>query len=373
MKVKCDWCGKEFDKKPSVVKEHNFCSRKCMGTWYSENYRGKNHPSWRGGKIRLKCDYCGEEVEQRPYLARTNKHNFCSMKCLGKWRSENLRGENCPTWRGGEVAVKCDNCGKITSKTPKLIERNKHNFCSRECFVKFRCEGQEVKCGYCGRTIYRSPSRLDVRNQFCSQECKATWQIEHLIGEGNPRWSGGDVTVECDYCGKEFTVNRAKKESFDIHFCSRNCYGRWISENKSGENSPIYKQREIKCDYCGKEFKRQPSEIHSVNFCSRDCHSKWWSENMVGENNFRWKGGFERYYGPNWLRQRRKARARDNYTCQVCSEKEDGHELDVHHIVPFRNFGLEDYKEANKLNNLITLCRKCHGKVDSGSLKIEVT
>jgi len=36
--------------------------------------------------------------------------------------------------------------------------------------------------------------------------------------------------------------------------------------------------------------------------------------------------------------------------------------LDVHHIVPFREFGLENYKKANRLENLISLCHSCHLK-----------
>lgn len=78
-------------------------------------------------------------------------------------------------------------------------------------------------------------------------------------------------------------------------------------------------------------------------------------------------------YGPNWTRQRRQARERDDFTCQHCGAREaiTGREHDVHHIVPFRNFGYIPgenlaYREANALPNLITLCRVCHGKVDHG-------
>jgi predicted HNH restriction endonuclease len=34
--------------------------------------------------------------------------------------------------------------------------------------------------------------------------------------------------------------------------------------------------------------------------------------------------------------------------------------LDVHHILPIRYFEEENYKEANKLSNLISLCEVCH-------------
>ena len=75
-------------------------------------------------------------------------------------------------------------------------------------------------------------------------------------------------------------------------------------------------------------------------------------------------------YGPTWPEQRNKARARDGYRCTVCGAAEKpGHQHDVHHIRPFRSFGYipgvnENYKLANNLENLRTLCRSCHQKVE---------
>lgn len=39
-------------------------------------------------------------------------------------------------------------------------------------------------------------------------------------------------------------------------------------------------------------------------------------------------------------------------------------ELSVHHIVPFISF--DDYLEANKLDNLVSVCEPCHRKIHSG-------
>ena len=75
-------------------------------------------------------------------------------------------------------------------------------------------------------------------------------------------------------------------------------------------------------------------------------------------------------YGPNWPQQRAAARARDGYRCTVCGAPErPGHQHDVHHIRPFRSFGYipgvnENYRQANRLENLRTLCRSCHQKVE---------
>jgi DEAD/DEAH box helicase domain-containing protein len=67
-------------------------------------------------------------------------------------------------------------------------------------------------------------------------------------------------------------------------------------------------------------------------------------------------------YGPNWDQQRRRARERDQFRCQVCGAPEQGRAHDVHHKVPFRT--LAGYLQANQLNNLITLCAACHRRAE---------
>jgi transposase/predicted RNA-binding Zn-ribbon protein involved in translation (DUF1610 family) len=87
-----------------------------------------------------------------------------------------------------------------------------------------------------------------------------------------------------------------------------------------------------------------------------------------GEDNPMWKGGANDYYGPSWYAARRQARERDGYTCQRCGMTDEEHleeyhqELHVHHIQPFRTF--QDHQNANKLDNLITLCRDCHDSLE---------
>ncbi|HNQ94827.1 MAG TPA: DUF1998 domain-containing protein [Anaerolineales bacterium] len=67
-------------------------------------------------------------------------------------------------------------------------------------------------------------------------------------------------------------------------------------------------------------------------------------------------------YGPGWDKIRERVRARDRFTCQVCGAVESGRQHDVHHKVPFRAFTSRD--EANRLENLTTLCPSCHHKVE---------
>jgi DEAD/DEAH box helicase domain-containing protein len=90
-------------------------------------------------------------------------------------------------------------------------------------------------------------------------------------------------------------------------------------------------------------------------------------------------------YGPNWDEQREAARKRDGYRCRQCGAPEPspqpppagktpagegGRQHDVHHLRPFREFAYvrgqnENYKQANALENLITLCTACHRRVEA--------
>jgi len=87
-----------------------------------------------------------------------------------------------------------------------------------------------------------------------------------------------------------------------------------------------------------------------------------------GETNGFYKGGYEPYYGPTWHTQRRRARKRDEYRCQACGMTDHEHkdrygwELEVHHIIPIREF--DDLGAANELKNLVTLCRRHHRKYE---------
>jgi DEAD/DEAH box helicase domain-containing protein len=67
-------------------------------------------------------------------------------------------------------------------------------------------------------------------------------------------------------------------------------------------------------------------------------------------------------YGPDWPRIRLAVRARDGFRCQICGAPEAAREHDVHHKIPFRQFA--SVKEANRLDNLITLCPACHHKAE---------
>jgi 5-methylcytosine-specific restriction endonuclease McrA len=66
---------------------------------------------------------------------------------------------------------------------------------------------------------------------------------------------------------------------------------------------------------------------------------------------------------PGWKRLRREIRKRDDYTCQECGKRQASGKraYHVHHI----NYDLNDLRPEN----LITLCRPCHGKTGATSVR----
>ncbi|QLG63079.1 HNH endonuclease [Halorarum salinum] len=222
----------------------------------------------------------------------------------------------------------------------------------------------EETCHTCGETFVDRRNRdRDSDHRFCSQECRIEW-LESRTGEDHPNWSE-HIRTACASCGEELARAPWRTERSERAFCDPDCLGAWRSENRSGTESPLYNTVAVDCEQCGTEILKPASRVDGRrHFCDIHCHGEWISKNKSGENGTNWQGGHDRYYGPNWNEQRREARERDDYGCQSCGMSNDEHrdewgeDLHVHHITRFGAF--DSYQKANRLNNLVTLCRSCH-------------
>lgn len=101
-----------------------------------------------------------------------------------------------------------------------------------------------------------------------------------------------------------------------------------------------------------------PSEILT------DCLGITFSESLV--ENIKeigdWKSG-KNDYGPEWNKIKNQIRNRDGYRCKVCGIVENDTKHHVHHIIPFKVF--TTWIEANRMDNLVTLCPKCHRRAEN--------
>jgi len=186
------------------------------------------------------------------------------------------------------------------------------------------------------------------------------------------------TTVECIICGEAEQRLQSDIAGVQNTFCSQECLHTWRSEDFTGETHPLTERIEVKCEWCDNSMQRIPAVAGSrtYHFCNYDCMGKWRSEYRAGENAPAWEGGGELYRGPNWLKQRDRAVERDGRQCQRCGCTESEHfdeygrELGVHHLTPVREFYREagdeepDFTEVNALDNLVTLCVKCHRRIE---------
>lgn len=240
-------------------------------------------------------------------------------------------------------------CGYCDSEVKERTDRVVR-FCSIDCANKSRRIIFPKPCLEC--RVKFQPPRCHSKQKYCSLECRDTARRQ-LIG------------IACKICGTLVKRKPNRIKRFGKAFCTMACFRIYQKENaKYGSEHPQYNRLETICLFCNKKFYRCPSHIRVNNFCSKVCTDNWMSEMGIraGENNGHWKGGYEPYYGENWHQQRRNARHRDRYKCQNCpvTEKEIGKQLDVHHKIPFRVFGIKNYIEANTLSNLICYCASCH-------------
>lgn len=190
------------------------------------------------------------------------------------------------------------------------------------------------------------------------------------------------ITVVCYVCGKEFqkpayAVNRIRPNgSISKHCCSVQCRIVMQKESVTGENSKRWKGGPIKrsCFICGKEFFRSRDQIETRNsvFCSTACFGTWKSRTWRDENHHQWRGGYkykngeEVYHRDRWGSIRAAIRKRDGNKCTKCGDP--GPRLHVHHKRPLRFFDNPD--DANKPDNLTTLCKICHA-VEENILRMQ--
>jgi endogenous inhibitor of DNA gyrase (YacG/DUF329 family) len=155
------------------------------------------------------------------------------------------------------------------------------------------------------------------------------------------------MTVPCDTCGA--TLTRIPAKVGERNYCGRTCTG--LGRRRRAE---------VPCAQCGATLIRTPAITYARSFCGKSCKARWFSTFMAGADNPAWLGGHVDYRGPNWNTQRKAALDRDNRTCQHC-DKVGGY-MTVNHIRPYHLF--DNYREANVLANLETLCSRCHGKAE---------
>lgn len=190
-------------------------------------------------------------------------------------------------------------------------------YCSRACYDTARHRVYKVVCEYCGRTFGTSKCKVHTA-KYCSRRCTN-------MARRCP------VSRTCPQCEGKFETTQGQLSAGYGIYCSRQCY------HDSRRKTIV-----VACEQCGRAFEASPLKQSRGRdrFCSRPCVADYM---RTGPGP----------YPPEWTTEFREAiRERDGHTCQVCGEPGNH----VHHI---------DYDKTNcSLDNLITLCRVCHGRTN---------
>lgn len=231
-------------------------------------------------------------------------------------------------------------------------------FCCAACYHQSMKIEFLYTCAECGKQVIRTKNDIKS-NVFCDNICKGRYAGKHYSKKGSRMYPDTLIQKNCQYCQQAYEVIHSRSNS---KFCSITCRAKFTSQKQQKQYI------DIKCNNCNIIFRKEPYNLREYNFCSINCMHRYYEKTgmFAGKNSGTWNGGKREYKGANWRKQRRRARARDDYTCQVCgiTEGENGIELSVHHIIPF--IVLDDYRVANKLENLICVCESCHRQIHSG-------
>jgi hypothetical protein len=157
------------------------------------------------------------------------------------------------------------------------------------------------------------------------------------------------IKLICKTCNKEYLQHPYRKDT--SNYCSRECWQK--------RNPPIIK----KCPTCDNEFSTYK---RNQIYCSQKCTSVPKSKRK-GELSPHWKGGTslnrKRAVMASALTEWRIAVfVRDNHICQQCGNKGEIH---AHHIKAFAEYPDERFN----IENGITLCIDCHGKIHNKNFK----
>lgn len=198
-------------------------------------------------------------------------------------------------------------------------------------------------CDQC-KSTFATRTKSPNRERFCGEKCYGRFwngveRQKRLLRHVPPR--------DCASCGVRFAPDRQHPFA---KTCSVKCSQRNSMADRADERAGARDLSERACKECGTSFVPNKFSWKWRLYCSKKCAAKVGSRNYAlrhkdrvtaNSRRGRWKG--------NWQR----ALDRDGRKCQGCGATE---RLRVHH----RDGSGEGDSPNHDLDNLQTLCQKCH-------------
>ncbi len=235
--------------------------------------------------------------------------------------------------------IPCEICGTVTYKSPN--RKAKHDYCSNACrAVGIRLEKQrEVE------ERFRQPIKDLLADLYHVQRMGIRQIAKHLGVSDSTTWIWlDDLGIErrerSDAVAAQWEGNDERRDR------AAEQIRRQMDEgiiNLRGEANPA----------------KRPEVRQKISEMRRGVNNPMYGRRSATHPN--WKGGRSKYRGRDWKKIRRQIRRRDQNRCMRCGGTEH---LQVHHITPY-----EDSFD-NSPQNLITLCARCHGLVEHGTVAL---
>ncbi|WP_254841246.1 NUMOD3 domain-containing DNA-binding protein [Natronomonas marina] len=209
------------------------------------------------------------------------------------------------------------------------------------------------------------------------------WLVARYHGDG---WTQREMADACDVSPRTIRtwMHRHDVETRDLEGETHPLYGESrnegvrerIAETMSGREFSEETRRRIAEANRGRTVdestRREIAESLRGHTRSEETRRRM-SESTAGPDNPNWQGGYSQRYGSGWATARERVLERDE-ACRHCGRGDGETTLEVHHIVPVREFreaADADVSDAHDESNLVTLCERCHPKADHGDLSFE--
>lgn len=254
-----------------------YCSQACCKDYRKKN-KGSN-PRYKSSNV-LFCDYCGQLISVSSDRQNRDRHHFCSRECFSKWRSENLIGELASNYKNSQHEYSCEVCGKLFYSYHK-----NRKYCSRICKSNAQKNQITLVCDKCGasyktaKSVYDWGKNRGCIHNFCSTECANAFHV----GVGSPNYIQDRTKVKNeDHCARQSAEMKIWREAV----FTRDNYTCQMCGKRSKIGNPIYIQA-----HHIKPFSKYPELRYEVNngitLCD-ECHKKTYKHEAEFEDNFRW-------------------------------------------------------------------------------------
>ena len=157
----------------------------------------------RGNKkyvLKSNCEYCGKEIEKYISVYLKNKHLFCSNDCYWKHKKETqLKGSESPFYN--RIIANCTNCNKKIEVIPSEYNTtnqfgDNHNFCSQKCYWEYRAKYYVAEKSSCtGITLSKehlNKMKVGLIEWYKTSDrinSKIQLKINNILDENNIRYS----------------------------------------------------------------------------------------------------------------------------------------------------------------------------------------